>query len=257
MSRSYTVSELARNSHVTVRALHHYDAIGLLVPSRRNAAGYRLYSEADARRLARITVLRELGFSLEATRELLAGDVGALRLALEQQRQRAYGELARQQSVLRAIENTLARLSGEEPEMDDMFEGFESFAEPPYAEEAKSRWGESESYRESARRTRGYSKEDWQQMKSEAESLMREYVSLLLSGEGAASPAACALAERYRLHIDRWFYPCSRAHHVRLGQLYVDDPRFTAHFEQYASGLAPFVAESIRANESLHRAADV
>ena len=113
MPRSYTVSELARQSHVTVRALHHYDAIGLLVPSRRSAAGYRLYSEEDARRLARITLLRELGFSLEATRELLAGDVASLRVALEQQRLRVYGELARQQSVLRAVENTLARLSRE------------------------------------------------------------------------------------------------------------------------------------------------
>ena len=68
----YLVGDVARLSHVSVRALHHYDAIGLLTPSARSPAGYRLYSGADLRRLQQILFYRELGFALEEIAEILA-----------------------------------------------------------------------------------------------------------------------------------------------------------------------------------------
>lgn len=70
-AKTYTVSEAARLAHVTVRTLHHYDAIGLLVPSQRSASGYRLYTDADLRRLHQILLLRELGFSLDSIGRVL------------------------------------------------------------------------------------------------------------------------------------------------------------------------------------------
>ena len=68
----YTVGEAARLSHVSVRTLHHYDEIGLLVPSGRSPAGYRLYSESDLRRLQQILIYRELDFGLEEIAQMLA-----------------------------------------------------------------------------------------------------------------------------------------------------------------------------------------
>src|SRR5918998_3420740 len=65
VSELLQIGEVARASGLTVRALHHYDEIGLLVPSARSDAGYRLYSDADVRRLYRILALREMGFPLE------------------------------------------------------------------------------------------------------------------------------------------------------------------------------------------------
>ena len=62
----YTVGELSRLTGVTVRALHHYDDIGLVRPSQRSAAGYRLYEDADVLRLQQVLLFRELGFPLEA-----------------------------------------------------------------------------------------------------------------------------------------------------------------------------------------------
>jgi len=74
----YTVGEVAHLSHISVRTLHHYDGIGLLTPSGRSAAGYRLYSDADLRRLQRILFYRELEFGLDETAEMLADpDAGA------------------------------------------------------------------------------------------------------------------------------------------------------------------------------------
>jgi DNA-binding transcriptional MerR regulator len=68
---SWKVGELAKRTGVSVRALHHYDEIGLLSPSHRSAAGYRLYTEADVARLQQIRSLRALGLSLEEAREFL------------------------------------------------------------------------------------------------------------------------------------------------------------------------------------------
>ena len=69
-SRTYRITEAARLAGITVRTLHHYDAIGLLVP-RRTAAGYRLYSVRDLLRLQQIVIQRSLGFSLEQIRRWL------------------------------------------------------------------------------------------------------------------------------------------------------------------------------------------
>ena len=70
---TWRVGELADRTGLTVRALHHYDEIGLLVPSARTAAGHRLYTAADVVRLHRIRALRGFGLSLAEIGELLAG----------------------------------------------------------------------------------------------------------------------------------------------------------------------------------------
>ncbi len=94
--REWKVGELARRTGLTVRTLHHYDEIGLLSPSRRSAAGYRLYGEADVARLQRIVSLRQLGFSLEQIGEHLAlpgSSIGqVLRLQIERLRERIDAE---------------------------------------------------------------------------------------------------------------------------------------------------------------------
>ena len=80
-----TVSEVARLAHVTVRALHHYHEIGLLVPSERSPSGYRLYGDEDLMRLQQILLFRQLGFGLEATGQLLHATAFDRRRALEAQ----------------------------------------------------------------------------------------------------------------------------------------------------------------------------
>ncbi len=67
----WKVGELARATGLTVRALHHYDNVGLLVPSQRTSGGHRVYDAQDARRLYRILALRRLGFRLDEIASLL------------------------------------------------------------------------------------------------------------------------------------------------------------------------------------------
>ena len=70
----------------------------------------------------------------------------------------------------------------------------------------------------------------------------------MAAGKAPDSAEAMDLAEEARRHIDRWFYPCSPAMHIRLGEMYVADPRFAATYDRHHPGLAAFVAAAIKAN---------
>lgn len=246
---AYTVGEVARLARVTVRTLHHYDGIGLLSPSGRSPAGYRSYDDADLERLQQIRYYRELGFPLEEIATIL-DDPGADPAAhLRRQHELLTVRISRLREMVTAIEFAMEaekmniRLTPEE-----RFEVFGDFDPDEYAEEAEQRWGGSEAYRESTRRTAGYAKEDWQQIKAETEEWGRRLVALMESGAPADGPAAMELAEEHRAHISRWFYECSYEIHTGLADMYLADPRFTATYEQIKPGLTAYVSEAIHAN---------
>ncbi len=126
---SLKVGELARRAGVSVRALHHYEELGLLVPSGRTDAGHRLYTEADVARLARITALTALGFSLAQVRACLDGDGDDLRGLVATHLARAREALAEQREVTARLERLHARLvqapPDAPPDVDDLFEAVE------------------------------------------------------------------------------------------------------------------------------------
>ncbi len=257
VAKRWRVSEVARLAHVTVRTLHHYDEIGLLVPSGRNRAGYRLYDAQDLERLHRILLYRELGFTLEAIAAMLAEPGLERRGALRAQRDLLQRRMRRTESLIRAVDRALESIErGETMSAEERFEGFEALDAPEavrehqarHDREVKERWADTEAYRESMRRTRGYAKEDWGRIREEAEAIDAAMAALLAAGADAAGTAAMDVAERARLHIDRWFYPCSRRMHAGLAAMYESDPRFAAHYEERARGLAAFTAAAIRAN---------
>ena len=130
----------------------------------------------------------------------------------------------------------------------EMFDGFEGFDSAEYAEEARERWGDTDAYRESMRRTRRYGRKEWAAVQREADGIMARLAELMAGGAAPVSPEAVALAEEHRAHIDRWFYPCSTAVHAGLADMYEADARFGEYFEQRAEGLTGFVAAAIRAN---------
>ncbi len=249
------VNEVARIARVSVRTLHHYHAMGLLVPSARTKSGYRLYREEDLLRLQEILVGRELGMPLEAIKRSLDDPSYDRRAALEAQRRALSAQAERTTAMLRSVDAALAILSKEgdmnmavevsEQEMKALFEGFDP---AEHEAEAASRWGTTAAYEESRRRTRGYGKADWERYKSEAEEILAEGARLLGTGAPPESAEATGLAERHRLSIDRWFYPCSREMHGRLADMYEADTRFRENIDRYGAGLTAWLAAAIRAN---------
>jgi MerR family transcriptional regulator, thiopeptide resistance regulator len=241
-----TVGEVSELARVTVRTLHHYDELGLLSPSERSEAGYRLYSHDDLARLQEILIWRQLGFSLVEIAALL-DDSGHDRLgALERQRQLVAHEIDRLGAIAAAVDAAIAaHRNGTRLKETTMFEGFDP---SEYEDEARDRWGDTDAYRESARRTQAYGEAEWNEIRAESEAIVRELIELMRAGEPAGGPAARALAERHRAHISRWFYLCSPRMHRGLGEMYIADERFTSTYEHQAEGLAAYLHDAIVAN---------
>lgn len=256
--RTYRVTEVARLTGVSVRALHHYDAIGLLRPAGRSGAGYRLYSAEDLLRLQQILLGRELGLSLEEIKRSFEEPAYDPRQALLRHREALVRRAEDTARMLRAVDHALGWMNepgelgknapkGEEV-MQHLFEGFDP---AQYEEEAAERWGATEAYRESMRRTQRYSAEDWKRLKEEQNSIYASAAALLQSGVAPTSPEARAVAERHRQSIELWFYPCDLTMHTGLAELYENDPRFAANIDRFGAGLTEFLVAAIRANASV------
>ena len=250
-----TVGQVAQQLGVTVRTLHHYDQIGLLVPSERTSAGYRLYTGRDITRLQHVVVYRRLGFPLEEIALLL--DEPSVDVAEHLRRQRAavLSRLDEMSDLVTAIDQALEKeMSGIKLTKQEQKELFGDSFSDDYAQEAEQRWGETEAWKQSQKRAATYTKQDWVQIKAEGEANNNALVAAMNDGVAADSEAAMDLAEDARAQITRWFYDCSYEIHGGLAQMYLADPRFTKTYEDIAPGLAQYVHDAIIANCARHAA---
>jgi DNA-binding transcriptional MerR regulator len=243
------VGELSARVGVSVRTLHHYDAIGLLSPSDRSGAGYRVYGPEEVERLHRILVYRELGFDLAGIARILDDPTADVEARLAEQRAMLEEEIGRLTRMKTGVERMMARkrtdLNLTEAEMKEVFGEFDP---REHEAEVEERWGETDPYRESRRRVARYGKGQWEEIGREAEGILVGLVAAFKEGESPSSERAMDLVEAHRLHIGRWFYDCSHEIHLGLGEMYEADPRFRKHYDDRAPGLAVFVRDAIRAN---------
>lgn len=244
-----TVGEVAELARVSVRTLHHYHEIGLLEPTARTEAGYRLYGRGDLERLHQALLFRELGFTLDAIRSLLDEPDADRRAALRSRRGELEAERRRTDAVIRAVDRALEALE-EGVTMTDaqLFEGFDEFDHARYAEEAEERWGSTAAYRQAKRRTDGYGKADWAAIREEGEAIVERLAALMRAGADPADEEAMAVAEEHRRHIDARYYDCPPRMHAGLADMYEADARFGDYFERRAEGLTAFASAAIRAN---------
>ncbi|GKQ37301.1 MerR family transcriptional regulator [Streptomyces sp. A012304] len=246
---SYSVGQVAGFAGVTVRTLHHYDDIGLLVPSERSPAGHRRYSDADLDRLQQILFYRELGFPLDEVAALLDDPDADPREHLRRQHQLLTARIEKLQKMAAAVEHAMeARTMGIDLTPEERFEVFGDKDPEQYAEEAERRWGGTEAYAESQRRAASYTKEDWTRMQAEVADWSERYSALMAAGEPSTGEAAMDMAEEHRQHICGWFYECSYELHQGLGEMYVADERFKAFYDAMRPGLAEHLKEAIVAN---------
>ena len=246
---SYSVGQVAGLAGVTIRTLHHYDEVGLLSPSGRSSAGYRIYEESDLGRLQQILFYRELGVTLEEIATIVndprTDAVGHLR----RQRGLLIARIERLSAMVAAIDHGVeAKMRGIRLTPEERFEVFGNFKPEDYAEEAQQRWGDTEAYRQSQRRVATYNKEDWLKIKAEEEEVRASLAAAFAAGSGPDSEEVMAAAEAHRQHISRWFYECSYDVHRSLADMYVNDERFRANYDALAPGLAQFIRDAAHAN---------
>jgi len=249
---AFTVGELSRLTGVTVRALRHYDEIGLVSPSARTPAGYRLYDDANVLRLQQALMLRELGVPLDeigAALDAAAGDRAAL---LRQHRGALADKRTRIDAMLAAVDRAIADLEGptqgdrmREQQIKEMFDGFDP---ETYEDEAREKWGHTDAWKESERRTKGYGDAEWDEIRREVAEIYARLAGYLERGAAVTAPEVQAAVEDHRRHLDRWFYPCSKQMHRGIAEMYVSDPRFTANLDKVTAGFAQFLRDAIAAS---------
>jgi DNA-binding transcriptional MerR regulator len=244
-----TVGQVAGQLGVTVRTLHHYDEIGLLVPSERTPAGYRLYNGRDITRLQNLVVYRRLGFALEEIALLLDDPAADLAGHLRRQREAVISRLAEMHDLVTAIDHALEKeMSGTKLTRQEQKEVFGDSFSDDYAGEAKGRWGDTEAWQQSQGRTSTYTKADWEQVKAEMDANNAAFAAAMDAGLPATSDEAMDAAEQHRLHIHHRFYDLTPESHRNLGDMYIADPRFTKNYEDVRPGLAQYVRDAIHAN---------
>lgn len=242
--KTYTVRRLAEMAGITVRTLHHYDELGLLRPSARTAAGYRLYGERDLLRLQQILFFRELDFPLEQVRRVLDDPRFDQVRALEQHRALLQLERQRLARLLTTIDKTIAKLTHTGVTEDNMglrdeelWEGFSQEQIERYKRESREQYG-VEVVEASERRAKAMSKDQWQAVKDEGDAVTRGLAALM--DRPAADPEVQALIGRHYRWVARFWTP-DAASYAGLGQLYTDNPEFRATYDKYAVGLADFM----------------
>jgi MerR family transcriptional regulator, thiopeptide resistance regulator len=248
-AKDYTVGAVAELTGVSVRTLHHYDETGLLQPSGRNAAGYRLYSPLDLQLLQRVLFYRELGFGLD-TIAVIVDDPGSTDGDhLQRQRQLLAARIARCQAMVAVIDKELSvRKLGISLTPQERLEVFGSARLEDLADEAERSLGGTVDWTPEQQRTSGYTVQDWQRLLAESASIHQRLLDAMSNGVLAGDPAAMDLAEEQRQHIDRWFHDCGHEIHRQCAQDYL------ANDDGKAPGLWQYIHDAIIAN--CQRAAD-
>ncbi|OLB73885.1 MAG: MerR family transcriptional regulator [Actinobacteria bacterium 13_2_20CM_2_71_6] len=246
---SYSVGQVARLAGISVRTLHHYDEIGVLVPSGHSPAGYRRYSDDDLERLQRVLFYRELGFALEEIVTILDDPATDAMAHLRRQHELLTARIERLEDMVTAVERAMeAQKMGISLTPEERFEVFGEQDPAQYADEAKERWGDTDTYKQSMQRTSRYTKEDWLKIKSEAAELNQRLAAALAAEVAPDSEQAMDLAEEHRQQISRWYYDCGYDIHRGLAEMYLADQRFTKNYDDTMPGLARFVHDAILAN---------
>jgi len=246
----YRVGEAAALAGVTVRALHHYDEIGLLSPSGRTAAGYRRYDRADLERLQRILLYRELGFSLETIATVLSDPGVDADAHLKRQRELLLAQADRIAHMVAAVDRVMeARAMGNALTPEEKFEVFGGFREPEgYAEEAVRRWGDTPEWQR-AQPPRG--KQEWAEAEAKRQDWVRRLVALIDAGTPADSPAAGELAEEHRAMLSAVMGECGYPMQQRIAELYPAEPAqlaFLIREDEQRPGIGGYVRDAVRAN---------
>lgn len=234
-----TIGELSRKTGVTVRALRHYDRIGLLNPTHVTEAGYRLYDEAALTRLHAILMFRETELPLEDIRRILDDPRCDTRRVLEMQQSLLR---MRQAHISRLLEKTTELL---EKGMTNMnFADFDHQQAQDYARQAQAAWGETAAWKEYAGREKGRKPVDSAQAGQQLMEMISQFGRSRPSRPDA--PEASAFVRQLQQHITDHFYTCTDEVLLGLADMY-ETSDFRRNIDKAGGeGTASFLAQAIR-----------
>jgi DNA-binding transcriptional MerR regulator len=237
------VKEVADLVGVSVRALHYYDQTGLLTPGRRTESGYRLYSDKDLETLQQILFFRELDFPLKKIKEIIGSPSFDRGEALQLHRKMLLERRKHIDKMIATVDRTIQYVKGEiQMSNKEKFEGFD-FSHNPYEKEARERWGD-EAIDKSDAKLGNMSEIERRAMGEKMNAIYRK-LSKLKDTSPESDEAQAAIKEWYD------FLNHNTGHHYSLdtfkglGQMYVEDERFTNNIDKFGDGLAEFMRDAM------------
>lgn len=237
----YKINDVSKMTGITVRALHHYDKIGLLCPPKDKENGYRFYGEKEISRLQEIMFFRELDFSLEDIKRIVESPGYDRDAALEKHRKLLHEKRSRIDGLIGLIDGIL------KGEQDMSFNEFSmgkiEEQKEKYKQEVQERWGNTEAYKQSAQKTASYGSEDWRKIGGAMEDIMKLFASIRT--QDPTGKEAQELVAQWQKHIIENFYNCTNEILSGLGQMYVGDERFKNNLDSYGEGTAEFISRAI------------
>jgi len=243
---NYSVKKLSQLAGVSVRTLHLYDKMGLLKPSVRTEARYRLYGEKELLRLQQILFYRELDIPLKDIQTILDDPEFDLLKALEAHKKALLARKERINTLVGTIEKTLITLKNKTMlEVEDLYKGLPVEKLKAYREEAMSKWGK-QTIEEVENALRSFSKEDMETTKAALKDTT-ERLGALMSGDPRSKEVQECIAKRYQIimRLTGGKINLNKLDYFRkLGELYVEDNRYTPVDGMPNKELAGFIKEA-------------
>ena len=231
------MKEVAELVGISVRTLHHYDEIGLLTPDEITESGYRVYSDENLEILQQILFFKELGFSLKEIKEIIYRPSFNRQEALEVHHHLLLEKRRQLDKMIETLEKTIRHSKGEiQMTNKEKFEGFD-FSHNPYEQEARERWGDK-AVDDANQKAKNMTKFDQEKFNE----IYRNLATLRhFSPDSKEAQAA----------IEEWYVFLNKLGDYSLdafkglGQMYVDDVRFTKNIDQFGEGLAKFMYDAM------------
>ncbi len=244
----YTVKKLSLLAGVSLRTIRYYDEINLLKPAKISPSGYRIYGPQEINTLQQILFYRELGVSLDSIKNILSAPSFDELQALQEHRQQLVHQREQLNLLIANVEKTIKLKKGMIEMTDkEKFEGFKhqliADNEQKYGAELIEKFGK-EAIERSNKAFKDMSKDDYQKMTGLAELTNSTLAEAFAHGDPAGELAQKA-ADLHRQWLTMCWGHYNKEAHAGLAQMYVDDERFTAYYDQERPGTAKFLRDAI------------
>lgn len=244
----YTVQKLGRMAGVSARTLRYYDEIGILKPARINSSGYRIYGQSEVDKLQQILFYRELGVSLEGIRDIINAPSFDINGALREHREKLLLKREQIDRLIANVDKTIASKEGDIKMTDkEKFNGFKQKLvednEKKYGREVREKYGD-EAVNRSNDKVMGMSREQYEAVTKLADEVKEMLQAAFETGDPAGELAQKAV-DLHRQWLCFFWDSYTKEAHAGVAQMYVDDERFTAYYDEKQPGSAAFLRDAV------------
>lgn len=247
----YTVQKLADMAGVSARTLRYYDEIGLLRPLRVSEAGYRLYGRQEVDTLQQILFFRALGLDLKTIAAMMQDASFSRREALLGHLDALQAQKERIDRLIDTVQKTIKKEEGKITMTDqEKFEGLKKRRldenERQYGAEIRERYGE-ETMKQSNAKWMGLTQEQYEEMGRTGSELQGMLEAAVRAGDAPEGPRGEAITRLHKAWLAYTWPRYTPQAHKGLGDTYIGDERFTAHYDKTVPGCAKFLRDAIHA----------